>query len=352
MSEQMVNEASDDVTSFYSKIPKQQNSIWMRSMFVLSVIILVYIFYDSYAKIINVHLVPIPSLSLFPCYFIDQNKSVSIRPVLYFKTSDIDAGQCMLVSGNIVKCLPSFVVVGAMKSGTGALLRSLNNHGLFASGFGEKIKKGVKQRTNEMHYFTEKFRRYNRTRQRIKHDWRDYLQMFPPFPITKNISIKDANSSLLEFCSHEKSLKLTFDKSPDYMRSKTAIASLHEMLPSVKLIIILRDPLERTLSEFNHNCRHNRYFRLLQDYDGLPKGKILLSTNSPYVPAHLTKKLAFPCKANIHLTCQPILSDNYTTVGSADDFHKYITNNMSQVIAQPEVVHSYYDQQIRDILQM
>ena len=41
----------------------------------------------------------------------------------------LDAGDCIMQgSSKIVRCLPSFVVAGAMKCGTGALLRWLKRH--------------------------------------------------------------------------------------------------------------------------------------------------------------------------------------------------------------------------------
>lgn len=40
----------------------------------------------------------------------------------------LDAGDCVMEGSKIVRCLPSFVVAGAMKSGTGALLRWLQRH--------------------------------------------------------------------------------------------------------------------------------------------------------------------------------------------------------------------------------
>ena len=39
----------------------------------------------------------------------------------------LDAGDCVMI-GQQIKCLPSFMIVGAMKSGTGALLRWLGMH--------------------------------------------------------------------------------------------------------------------------------------------------------------------------------------------------------------------------------
>jgi hypothetical protein len=45
-----------------------------------------------------------------------------------FGKENLDAGDCVLDGSKVVRCLPSFVVAGAMKSGTGALLRWMKRH--------------------------------------------------------------------------------------------------------------------------------------------------------------------------------------------------------------------------------
>jgi hypothetical protein len=63
---------------------------------------------------------------------------------------------------------------------------------------------------------------------------------------------------------------------------------MHSILPSAKLIILLRDPVKRAVSEFRHHCRHGRYIRLTRPIiarfhsfhghlDGVSEGRILLN---------------------------------------------------------------------------
>ena len=70
----------------------------------------------------------------------------------------------------------------------------------------------------------------------------------------------------------------TFDKSPDYIRDLRKLQQIATMLPSAKLILLVRNPTSRAYSGiatcqvyilclilvgFQHNCRHHRYRRLL-----------------------------------------------------------------------------------------
>ena len=66
------------------------------------------------------------------------------------------------------------------------------------------------------------------------------------------------------------------------------MTQMHSILPSAKLIILLRDPVKRAVSEFRHHCRHGRYIRLTRPIiarfhsfhghlDGVSEGRILLN---------------------------------------------------------------------------
>jgi hypothetical protein len=72
---------------------------------------------------------------------------------------------------------------------------------------------------------------------------------------------------------------LTFDKSPDYMRSAQKMGQIVNLLPSAKILLILRNPSSRAYSGdtslphsnsppigFHHNCRHSRFARFTQPY--------------------------------------------------------------------------------------
>lgn len=93
---------------------------------------------------------------------------------------------------------------------------------------------------NEVHFFGDQAAE-------AECDWKEYLTRFP------------------KMTPQEAKTLYTFEKSPDYMRSAVKLQQMKEMLPSVKLIMLLRNPTDRAYSGFGHNCRHGRYHRLLRN---------------------------------------------------------------------------------------
>jgi len=146
----------------------------------------------------------------------------------------LDAGYCVS-SGSKVRCLPSFVIAGAMKSGTGALLRWLEKHPHLQSGKGA-------DNTNEIHFF-------GRNYEAAECKWSAYAQHFP------RMSYKRASQVY------------TFDKSPDYMRDPEKIKQMALLVPSAKIIVTLRNPSSRAYSGFQHNCRHTRFVKVKRAYN-------------------------------------------------------------------------------------
>lgn len=109
------------------------------------------------------------------------------------------------------------IIIGAMKCGTTALFRSLSNH---CSSINVSKVKDTK-------FFVEQDRGGN-----WEKGWGWYLEMFPP-----------SNGILLEASTH-------YTKYPYYPGVPARIkASFQE----VKLVYLVRDPLQRALSHFFHN---------------------------------------------------------------------------------------------------
>jgi hypothetical protein len=126
------------------------------------------------------------------------------------------------------KCLPTFVIAGAMKAGTGALMKWLNTHPALQSGVALTGKR-------EVHFFDMPQAKWDAT-------WRHcplqtYAQSFAPDQIT-------------------------FDKTPSYMRTPEAMARLMRMMPGTRVVVLLRDPVSRAYSGFMHHCRKERYSRI------------------------------------------------------------------------------------------
>jgi hypothetical protein len=149
----------------------------------------------------------------------------------YNQLDDIKGRKCVKIR-KIIYCLPTFLIIGVMKCGTGALMKYLNLHPKIISGISANKKREVKFFGTEL---------YDKSNCPIK----DYLLNFP----TKS----------------ENEKYVTFDKSPDYIRKRYALGQIQKILPNIKLIILIRNPVERAYSEFRHHCRHKRYMEVLTD---------------------------------------------------------------------------------------
>lgn len=112
--------------------------------------------------------------------------------------------------------LPDFIIIGAQKSGTSSLYYYLSQH--------PQLTMSVEK---EIHY-------YNYYLQHGKGlSW--YKSFFP-----------------LRIRSHNKK---TGEASPNYLYSEKAPAELKKDIPDVKLLVLLRNPIERAYSEYNMHVR-------------------------------------------------------------------------------------------------
>jgi len=105
---------------------------------------------------------------------------------------------------------PNFMIIGAQKAGTTALYEYLSRHPQIQA-----------TREKELHYFN--------CETRYKHGIKFYRSFFK---LNEN-------------------LKLTFDASPGYLNSTSAPKRIYTHNPNVKIIILLRDPVERAYSAWN-----------------------------------------------------------------------------------------------------
>lgn len=130
--------------------------------------------------------------------------------------------------------LPNFMVIGAGKSGTTTLYEYLNEH---SEVFMSPIK--------ETNYFslidTQQVPREKDPDQvhnfyRSVWSWDHYVSLFPDNTDAKAIG----------------------EVSPKYLYTPRAAMRIKETIPDVKLIVILRNPVERLYSRFMHLARENR----------------------------------------------------------------------------------------------
>ncbi|KAJ8607589.1 hypothetical protein CTAYLR_010529 [Chrysophaeum taylorii] len=129
----------------------------------------------------------------------------------------VDAGLCF--RNEELYCLPSFIIGGAQKAATGWLRQWLATHPELSQG-GE----------HEVHYF-------------------DKLE---------DSRASDWSSRYLPFFRTASTRHYSFEKTPDYLPNATALAAIRGLLPSVKLVFLLRAPAARAYSAFQHHCRRLR----------------------------------------------------------------------------------------------
>lgn len=120
--------------------------------------------------------------------------------------------------------LPDFIIIGAMKCGTTSLFRYLEGHPDFYA-----------PKTKEIHYFDFKYDKGL--------DW--YRRQFP----TKIRKLK---------CRLRRRRLVTGEASPYYMYHPHACRRIAALLPGVKLIVLLRNPVDRAYSHYHNEIRHGR----------------------------------------------------------------------------------------------
>lgn len=119
------------------------------------------------------------------------------------------------VSTSSLRPMPNFIIIGSQKGGTTSLYNYLTQH--------PYIKAAVNK---EVHYFDVHFDKGD--------NW--YRSRFP-------------------FCGQD---YITGEASPSYIFHPHAPKRIAELTPSVKLIALLRNPVDRAYSHYNHNLRKKR----------------------------------------------------------------------------------------------
>jgi len=120
-----------------------------------------------------------------------------------------------------LRVLPDFIIIGAMKSGTTSLYYNICEHPC------------VKPASyDEIGYFDVNFH--------LGKNW--YKSMFP--------TVLEKQKTLSKFGKFQ-----TGEDTPFYFWNKDAAERIHNMLPQIKLIVILRDPVYRAYSQYNNGVR-------------------------------------------------------------------------------------------------
>lgn len=175
-----------------------------------------------------------------------------------------DTGEGAATNGSTQQ-LPQTIIIGVRKGGTRALLEMLSLH------------PDVAAAENEVHFF----------------DWEEHYSQGLGWYLTQ-----------MPFSSPH---QLTVEKTPAYFTSPKVPERIHSMNPTIRLLLILRDPSERVLSDYtqvlyNHLQKHKPYppiedllmrdGRLNVDYKAL---------NRSLYHAHMLNWLRFFPLGHIHI---------------------------------------------------
>lgn len=149
--------------------------------------------------------------------------------------------------------LPDFLLIGTMKGGTSSLYRYLAAH--------PDVRKSSRK---EIHYFDLNY-------------WRGLSWYRTHFPIV---------------LPHRREFTLVGEASPYYMYRPHVATRVRATLPHAKLVVLLRDPVERTYSHYRHEVRNGREtldFEAALDAEAARLGdaqRVLEADPDVYIPAH------------------------------------------------------------------
>ena len=124
--------------------------------------------------------------------------------------------------GSADRALPDYLILGAMKCGTTSLLFFLNQHPQILASYKKEVR-----------YFDNHFQR--------EEAW--YRAHFP------RIAALRASERA------GRSRSITGEATPDYLFHPRVPRLLRETVPEARLVAILRNPIERAFSHYNHNRR-------------------------------------------------------------------------------------------------
>jgi len=128
--------------------------------------------------------------------------------------------------------LPDFLIVGAQRSGTTTLYRNLIQHPLILP----CIRK-------EVHYFD---RYYN-----CDENW--YRGHFPTFHQMQRLELKYGQKPI------------TGEATPNYMIDPSTINRIAKTIPDARLIVLLRNPVDRAFSNYHMNIRKGNEHRSFEE---------------------------------------------------------------------------------------
>lgn len=120
------------------------------------------------------------------------------------------------------RMLPDFIIIGAQRSGTTSLFNYLNQHPEIHPSF-----------PKEIHYFSNHY-----------HKGSNWYRSHFPLTINKKINV-----------SYRKQNFITGEATPYYLNHPLAAERVFKLVPNVKLIVLLRNPVDRAYSHYQHQVK-------------------------------------------------------------------------------------------------
>lgn len=139
-----------------------------------------------------------------------------------------DAGRCYYTkSRSHAYCLPSVIILGAMKAGTTELITWMQKH------------PAVQASRHELEFFSNDF---------IYNGEGTHAEVIRAYPM----GVKSFRMSRAEV----KSGRVILESSPEYMYTRPVPRRVLDFLPNARLIALLRKPADRMYSHFQMDCAH------------------------------------------------------------------------------------------------
>ena len=151
---------------------------------------------------------------------------------LYWKTRyQLLARHFYAITGSM-RTLPDFIIIGAMKSGTTSLYNYICEHPCV-----------LPAAYDEVGFFDDNFH--------LGLNW--YRSLFPTKKQIENIRKKEG-------------IAITGEDTPFYFWNKDARDRIKKLLPEIKLVLILRNPVNRAFSEYNNVVREKGVKLSFEEY--------------------------------------------------------------------------------------
>ena len=153
------------------------------------------------------------------------------------------------------RVLPNFFVIGAGRTGTTSLFHYLFQHPSI-----------TKSAYDELGFFDVNYH--------LGLNW--YRSLFPS--VVTKIFVKLKTKAFL-----------TYDVTPSYVRRPWVAKRIHDMFPSTKLIVVLRNPVDKSYSQYYNSAKRgeNRTFEQVvkEDMDNILKWKTKLKDDNYFATA-------------------------------------------------------------------